>query len=189
MQLSGAHFSSRLSRCVLFPKDNVYVGPGGLALDTTSGQARLKATASLITENGSQLLRQHHGAAAAGARVLPGRLLRPEVSVLPPGESMRRSRQLRSYFTRNAFITFPLVFLLNLVPQSTEYLPLKDWPANERCWVLLETLFYSTVLFCSYARAAFPANQPGSCRPQPGSASEQLEAWYHIRGHLCLTLL
>lgn len=67
MQLSGAHFSSRLSRCVLFPKDNVYVGPGGLALDTTSGQARLKATASLITENGSQLLRQHHGAAAPGA--------------------------------------------------------------------------------------------------------------------------
>lgn len=48
MQLSGAHFLSRLSRCVLFPKDNVYLGLARLALDANSGQAHLKATAFLI---------------------------------------------------------------------------------------------------------------------------------------------
>lgn len=47
MQLSGAHFLSRLSRHVLFPKDSVYLGPGGPALGAASGPAHLRATPCL----------------------------------------------------------------------------------------------------------------------------------------------
>lgn len=42
-----------------------------------------------FTENGSQLLWQHHGAATPGAWVLSGWLLWQEVSFLPSGESIQ----------------------------------------------------------------------------------------------------
>lgn len=73
------------------PKDSVQ-----WAGRTCSGLAAEPAEGSFSpTEDGSQLLRQHHGAAAPGARVLPRRLLRPEVPLLPPGES-RQAVTVRS---------------------------------------------------------------------------------------------
>lgn len=40
----------------------------------------------VFVENGGGVLRQHHGAAAPGARVLQGRVLRQEVPLLPQSE-------------------------------------------------------------------------------------------------------
>ena len=86
----GAHFLSRLSHHILFPKGSVCLGLGELALDTPLAvKPTCRQLPFSFTENGGQLLRQHHGAAAPGARVLPGRILWPEVSFLPSGESIQ----------------------------------------------------------------------------------------------------